>query len=222
MTKLFQISDGPGILAVGPSKVVHAQKGHQTVLTCEAQGNPPPRYQWLQKLPTDEVVIRGYEQNLIIKDTTYDHQGEFVCKAVNKIRGEEKSSQSEPIRIQVSGPPQVIHQNVDNAVMHEVEVTKGQNVELKVLFCADPLPKQAEWYLDDGNGNGKPVSLVPGTQNTRFFAQEFLKAENKENCYYSNLQINGAHPDDAHVYRLRLKNDHGEEWHSVHLFVVGK
>ena len=82
---LSLISDPPSILSVGPSKVVSAQMMQKAVLTCEAEGKPSPKYQWLQKLPTQEVLIRGYEKTLVIDNITYDHQGEFVCKAVNVI-----------------------------------------------------------------------------------------------------------------------------------------
>ena len=80
----------------------------KAILTCEAEGNPTPRYQWLQKMPTQEVLIRGSEKTLVIENVTYYHQGEFVCKAMNTIRGEERSVQSEPIRVEVSGAPQVL------------------------------------------------------------------------------------------------------------------
>ena len=78
----FGFLDAPSILSVGPSKVIEAEMNGQAILKCEAEGNPAPRYQWLQKLPTQEVLIRGYEQQLVIPDVTYDHQGEFVCKAM--------------------------------------------------------------------------------------------------------------------------------------------
>ncbi len=57
-------------------------------MTCRADGNPPPRYQWLQKLPTHEIILRGEGPQLIIDNVTYDQQGEYVCKAINEIRGQ--------------------------------------------------------------------------------------------------------------------------------------
>ncbi len=76
---------------------------NRTILTCAAEGNPPPKYQWLQKLPTQQVLKRGYEDKLVLDDTTYDHQGDFVCEAVNVIAGNKKLVQSDPIHIEVRG-----------------------------------------------------------------------------------------------------------------------
>ena len=77
---------------------------HNTsILTCSAEGNPLPKYLWLQKLPSNQVLKRGYEDKLVIEDTTYDHQGEYVCEAVNVIGDQKKVVQSEPLRIEVRG-----------------------------------------------------------------------------------------------------------------------
>ena len=62
-----------------------------------------PKYVWLQKLPSNQVLKRGYEDKLIIDDTTYDHQGEYVCEAVNVIGDQKKIVQSEPVRMEVRG-----------------------------------------------------------------------------------------------------------------------
>jgi len=204
----------PSILSVGPSKVVSAQMMQKAVLTCEAEGKPSPKYQWLQKLPTQEVLIRGYEKQLVIDNVTYDHQGEFVCKAVNVIRGEERAVQSDPIKVEVSGAPQVMRYTNQ----HEVSVQKGEDASLEVLFCGDPLPLQS-WYLGDISGNsGNHVILASGTGHNRFVAESARKAD-REDCYYSTLRINGAHPTDTHAYQLRLSNGHGNDTHTVHLVV---
>ena len=215
---LSLISDPPSILSVGPSKVVSAQMMQKAVLTCEAEGKPSPKYQWLQKLPTQEVLIRGYEKTLVIDNITYDHQGEFVCKAVNVIRGEERPVQSDPIRVEVSGAPQVMRYTNQ----HEVSVQKGEDASLEVLFCGDPLPLQS-WYLGDINGgnSGNHVILASGTGHNRFVAESARKAD-REDCYYSTLRINGAHPADTHAYQLRLSNGHGNDTHTVHLVVRGE
>ena len=31
---------------------------NRTVLTCQAEGNPAPKYQWLQKLPSQQVLLK--------------------------------------------------------------------------------------------------------------------------------------------------------------------
>ena len=50
-----------------------------------------------------QVLKRGYEDRLIVDDTSYDHQGEYVCEAVNMIGGVRKAVQSEPIQLEVRG-----------------------------------------------------------------------------------------------------------------------
>ncbi len=76
---------------------------NRTVLTCTAEGNPVPKYQWLQKLPSQQVLKRGHNDTLELEDTTYDHQGDYVCEAVNVIGGQKKVVQSEAIHIEVRG-----------------------------------------------------------------------------------------------------------------------
>ena len=88
-------------MSVGPTKVIAAKMYNRTSLTCEAEGNPPPKYKWLQHLPSEEVLIRGYEKTLSIDNVTYDHQGEFVCEAVNEISGQQRTIQSEGIKVEV-------------------------------------------------------------------------------------------------------------------------
>ena len=77
-------------------------------MTCSAEGNPLPKYLWLQKLPSNQVLKRGYNNTLSIEDTTYDHQGEYVCEAVNVIGDQRKVVQSEPLRIEVRGKKSIL------------------------------------------------------------------------------------------------------------------
>ena len=191
---------------------------NKTLLTCEAAGNPTPRYQWLQKLPTQEVLIRGYSQNLLIENVTYDHQGEFVCKAINEIRGEERAVQSEAIHVQVSGAPQIIKYSTEG----NLQVQNGEDAVLEVLFCSDPVPKQS-WHLGDvsGNGAGNNIILAAGTGHKRFIAEKEFRQSNREDCYISTLRINGAHPTDSGPYELKITNKHGIDNYIVNLTVRG-
>merc|ERR1719510_876821 len=138
----------PRILSVGPTKVVTAQLYNKTVLTCEAEGNPPPQYTWLQMLPTQEVLKRTYTQQFVIENVTYDYHGEFVCKATNKINGEERTVQSAPVKVEVTGAPQVLRYKAQKNVM----VPIGADAALVVEFCANPMSNQS-WHLDNGSGN---------------------------------------------------------------------
>lgn len=210
-------ADSPQILSVGPTKVVSAKMYNKTLLTCEAEGNPPPRYSWLQMLPTQEVLIRGYSQQLLIENVTYDYQGEYVCKAVTDIKGEERSVQSDPIKVEVTGAPQVLH----HLAKHEINVPIGADAALEVEFCANPVSNQS-WHLGDmGNGSGNKVILAAGTGHGRFVAENVKRSVNKQDCYISILRINGAHPTDSHTYELRVSNQHGVDSHTIRLAVKG-
>ena len=55
------------------------------------------------------MLKRGYEDRLVIDETTYDHQGDYVCEAINAIGGQRKIVQSDPIHIEVRGRPKAIH-----------------------------------------------------------------------------------------------------------------
>ncbi|XP_040581956.1 irregular chiasm C-roughest protein isoform X1 [Lepeophtheirus salmonis] len=204
----------PRILSVGPHKEIQAFRYNKTLLTCEAEGNPEPHYQWLQKTPTQEVLIRGYSKTLFIENITYDHQGEFVCKAINRIRGEERAVQSEPIQVQVKGAPQVIAYSSSRG---SLKVRNGEDAILEAFFCADPLPK-GSWHLGDLSGSGNNIILASGTGHGRFIAEKVREAD-REDCYISSLRINGAHASDSRAYELKVFNDHGSDNYIIHLNV---
>jgi hypothetical protein len=132
---------------------------NQTRMTCRADGNPPPRYQWLQKLPSHEVILRGEGPLLLIDNVTYDQQGEYVCKAINEIRGEPRAIQSEPIILEVTGAPQISR----FAAPQQVTVQDGEDAVLEVRFCADPLPEQVSiqliFFFEGGGGVSDPLYL---------------------------------------------------------------
>lgn len=102
------MSDTPSIKSVGPDRLTTATLYTQAMFNCEAEGHPLPTYQWLQKgggtsLEPSEALVRGSEPKLIIRNVTYDHQGEYVCRVINFIGGKEKATQSEPVSLQVVG-----------------------------------------------------------------------------------------------------------------------
>ncbi len=187
---------------------------HKTVLTCEAEGNPPPKYQWLQRLISHEILVRGHEKNLVLSNVSYVHQGEFVCKAENQIRGEDRSIQSEPIHVDVKGAPEVRKFSPE-----DVHVQDGEEARIEVRFCSDPVPK-ISWHLGSSGKVESEIILGSGTVHGRFDAEVVRRTE-REDCYVSSLKINGAHADDSKSYQLRLTNRHGTRTHNVNLVVRG-
>jgi hypothetical protein len=113
---VVRVADPPRILHVGPDRAVTAKLFSQAAFSCEAEGNPPPSIQWLQRLrllpgsmeppPEDQVILRGAEPRLILTNITYEHQGEYVCRAANHIAGVERPVQSEPLPVHVQGTDQ--------------------------------------------------------------------------------------------------------------------
>lgn len=108
---------------------------------------------------------RGRESRLVIDNTTYDYQGEYECRASNFINGQERSTTSDPISLQVVGAPQVLRPNSSG---YFVSVKRGDSASLTLVVCADPRPRHVAWEwgslrLEAGAGIGKAIH-----QNKRF------------------------------------------------------
>ena len=96
------------IVNVGPavSQQLTVTLYESTRLECQAEGNPPPRYQWLHRRHKDgeeDIVIRSEDRYLHITNVTYEHQGEYICIATSTINGLERMVQSEAITLRVVG-----------------------------------------------------------------------------------------------------------------------
>ncbi|CAG7664521.1 unnamed protein product, partial [Allacma fusca] len=156
----------PKITRVGPERLMVAALYNRTMLVCQAEGNPPPAYQWLQKTSTAEetVYVRGAEHMLVIHNVTYEYQGKYICKATNTISGNERTILSEPIDLNVVGAPQVLRHSVER----EVAVEKGSDAALSVMFCSNPEPTKALWEWGSNQ-------LESGYKMGRFVAEGITK-----------------------------------------------
>ncbi|XP_068084855.1 kin of IRRE-like protein 2 [Anabrus simplex] len=200
----------PQIIDMGSDRLTTAGLFTSVTFTCNAEGNPPPSYQWLQKLPTPDgaVYVRGTETRLHIANVTYDYQGEYVCTATNTIGGMERLVQSQAISLQVVGAPQVLRQSSGR----EVLVSRGQDALLRLVVCADPRPRRAAWewgsqQLEAGNALG------------RYLAEE-LSQEAREDCYEAKLHVRQVDPEDARNYYLAVENERGADKYAIHLAVT--
>lgn len=202
------------ISRVGPSVNIEAVIEERLVLTCSAAGSPQPNYQWLQQLPTGEVLVRGYEPSLVIESVNYEHQGEFVCKANNVVGGEKREIQSEPIDVTVRGKPKISGYNVKS----ELVVKTGEDASIGVEFCANPRPKQS-WNIGPVGADGNSLELTSRTRHGRFVV-DHLQETGVRDCYVASLRILGVHPSDSRSYPLVLTNDHGHDEFSVKLVVI--
>jgi len=183
------------------------------VLTCAAEGNPPPKYQWLQKLPSQQVLKRGYANELIIEETAYDHQGDYVCEAVNVLGGQKKVVQSKPIRLEVTGAPQVLRYSVAK----EISALSGRDVRLEMEVCSDPVPSSTVWDL------GGQLRVAAGQEaEGRYFAEQIVEHPEREDCYIARLLVRDVAPKDSRRYFLDVENRHGTDRYAVALTVKGE
>ena len=189
-----------------------ARTSQKMVLNCRADGFPEPQYQWLQKSQSGDILVRGYDPELVIERLTYEHQGEWLCQAANSVGGRVREVQSDPIAVEVRGAPQVTGRFGQESEQ-ELELVAGQDAVLDVPFCANPPPAQT-WQLGD-------VRLAAGDSHGSIVAEQ-LRTTAVTDCYVSRLRIMGAHPNDSRDYRLNLKNEHGTDSHTIKLLVMDR
>ncbi|GIX91362.1 hemicentin-2 [Caerostris extrusa] len=93
------------ILNVSPIHGATVAVYNSTTLVCEAEGNPQPRFSWLQKMGGDgiEWQQRGNTAILLIQNVTYQYQGQYVCEASNVINGHTYKATSAEISLDVTG-----------------------------------------------------------------------------------------------------------------------
>ena len=68
---LSLLTDSPHIVSLDPSGSVSGQVGSRISLTCEADANPLPAYQWVQRLH-DQYVIRGNSRILQLDNIIFE------------------------------------------------------------------------------------------------------------------------------------------------------
>ena len=208
------------------------------MLTCLAEGVPSPAIQWLQQMPaTGEVLVRGYERDLVIERIGYEHQGDWVCRASNAVG----DVQSEPIRLEVRGGP-----TVDRfATRTEHVLGRGEDGVVSVRFCASPRPARITWNIGPVGMAGMTIELEPGLTHGRFRVEsptpsslsssdnsnDALSSEttttpataavsSSSNCQVSHLTILGAQPGDSRDYIFAAENEFGRDMVAVRLMVI--
>jgi hypothetical protein len=216
------------------------------VLTCVAESSPAPAIQWLQQLPaTGEVLVRGYERDLVIERIGYEHQGDWVCRASNAVG----DVQSEPIRLEVRGGP-----TVDKfATRTEHVLERGEDGVVSVRYCASPRPARVAWNIGPVGIGGKSIELEPGLTHGRFRVESptassagqseagnSLQEDEKtvaavgdmnaggsgsgsgsgSNCQVSHLTILGAQLGDGRDYIFTAENEFGRDTVAVRLVVI--
>ncbi|XP_050311765.1 irregular chiasm C-roughest protein isoform X2 [Anthonomus grandis grandis] len=201
----------PKIISVGRERVKTATLFSPVNFECLGEGNPPPTYQWVQKKTgdqTENVIERGTEAKLHIRNVSYEYQGEWRCKVTNIIKGQEQSDISEPIILQVHGAPQVLR----HTATPDVYVESGQSVDLSMVVCADPRPRSVAWEWGS-------LRLEAGNEMGKFKVDDVIQEKGGEDCYLTSLHIKDASATDSRTYYLLVENDKGKDMHAVQLYV---
>ncbi|XP_013787845.2 carcinoembryonic antigen-related cell adhesion molecule 5-like isoform X2 [Limulus polyphemus] len=202
----------PEIRKIEPYPYVSLALYSSTQLICEAAANPEPLYTWLQKLPGEMQAWqeRGNDARLIITNITYSFQGRYICEARNYIKGIEYKVQSEEIKLDVTGRPQVI---TDMTVTKDtVVVEKNEDATISVEFCSDPKPDRVFWEWGS-------LKLDTGSELARYSAEEYMEIRDRDDCYEARLIIRNVEGSDSRKYTIHIVNFKGEEDYGVTLKV---
>jgi len=205
----IRVKYGPVITSVGPSANVTQLLRSKLELTCQASGDPAPRYTW-HHVTEAGASVRGHEKNLIITGLSYRDQGHYECRATNTVKGMERTVKSSLVYVNVTGAPRVAEKR------SEVFIIQGNDATVSVEFCADPMPK-LNWHLG-GPSPGHSVLLCSECSHDKFSVLKETPGL-REDCYVSSLRIEAADKTDTRDYQLHLENEHGVEIHTVRVSV---
>ncbi|XP_054716224.1 synaptogenesis protein syg-1-like [Uloborus diversus] len=202
----------PKITGLNPSSRTTVSLYQGTRLVCEAEGNPPPRYSWLQRISGDPVVWQERTNNatFFIQNVTYSFQGIYLCQASNTINGVLNTLKSEEIFLDVTGPPQILADAFP--VTSHMVVDKDENAVIVVQFCADPRPRKTFWEWD-------MLRLETNSETGRHKALDIHPIQTKDDCYEARLTILNVEGGDSKTYSLVIDNEKGREAFAVTLEV---
>ena len=127
----------PSRVETVPSDLISVSVHNRTQLRCRSDGNPAPKYQWVQG-----SQVRSYNEYLDIESVGYSDQGQYQCIATNVIQGERMEVSSSFVTISVTGPPQVVRKSGG------VIGLDGGDVRLEAELCSDPSPMETTWTWD--------------------------------------------------------------------------
>lgn len=93
LSMTFDVLYPPRAVLTEPQKVADLDVGKSTQFKCDAQSNPPAKFEWLQKFPDldngkGQVFSRGFGKSLLIQNVTYEHEGTWACVATTTIKGQ--------------------------------------------------------------------------------------------------------------------------------------
>ena len=79
----FDVLYSPREVLTSPQKDTNLDVGRSAQFKCDAESNPPAKFEWLQKLPEigkerAQVYSRGFGNNFLLKNVSYEHEGKSL------------------------------------------------------------------------------------------------------------------------------------------------
>ena len=208
----FDVLYAPRKVLTLPKKRIDLDAGQPAKFQCEAEANPQPKLEWLQKFPEDQggqVFSRGQGKTLLLSNVTYEMEGKWACVATTTIKGRVRKMTSEPIDVEVVGKPQVLYYKTDA----KQDFAMHSDASILVTFCSDPKPRSLVWQWGS-------LRLIQGQTRGRFKASEVLPDPDRKDCYQATLSITDVISSDSRTYFVTIGNDRGETRYDVNVRAV--
>jgi len=187
----------PSLVLVSPTSKVLAQNGQDLVLTCNADGLPPPSYTWFQRKEGRERW-RGNSSSLTLTSISYADSGEWRCLASNS----GGSLRSKPTELRVFGPPASL--SAPGTVLGRV----GQKLVITAGFCCHP-PPSVDWVVAD------KTHIKEDSDRIAFSTKSEL-----DSCYSSTLTFNQLMSSDSGEVVVEVANSEGGQRRVIMVEVV--
>eukprot|EP00095_Tigriopus_kingsejongensis_P010153 maker-scaffold575_size133042-snap-gene-0.26 protein:Tk10153 transcript:maker-scaffold575_size133042-snap-gene-0.26-mRNA-1 annotation:"hypothetical protein DAPPUDRAFT_54063" len=199
----FDVLFEPRNLRTSPQQSLDLEVGAQSKFQCLADGNPKPKFEWLQKVTIggeERVYSRAKSATIGFANITYEQGGQWACTAANRIKDEDRKLQSNSFEVLISGPPQVL------LLVSASEQTFRENVNarIEVAFCSDPKPRNLYWAWAG-------LTLAAGESQGRFAAVPIKPSSSgQKDCYMGVLDLENAKSEDSRDYVMTVENARGK------------
>ena len=187
----------PSSVVVSPTSKVVARNGQDLVLTCDADGLPPPSFAWFQ-LKKGEERLRGNSSSLALTSISYADSGQWRCLASN--RG--GTSRSKPTELRVFGPPASL--SAPGTVLGRV----GQKLVITAGFCCHP-PPSVDWVV------AAKTLIEEDSSRIAFSTKPEL-----DSCYSTTLTFNQLTSSDSGEVVVEVANSEGGQRRVIMVEVV--
>ncbi|KAM9750835.1 cell adhesion molecule L1-like a isoform 3-T5 [Menidia menidia] len=181
----LEVEQPPTIINHTSSPVIALPLDNTLTITCEANGNPQPRYTWTRNgkvltWPNVPTIKTGNTNGTIMVHNKHflEFQGKYRCFASNKLG----TAISEEIEIIVPGNPKF-----PNELLDPVVVKEGEPI---VLQCNPPKgipPRQLYWMSIGLQQIEQDQRVSMGTDGNLYFSHALLKDSRKDYCCFASF-----------------------------------